>query len=264
MFGGFKTIPYLCYMENGYVYIGRLVDHNGNFVTKYYKLGKSIDFKVRELNLNSTHMPLDVQFVRVFETQHMSGLEKIFHACFDEYRVIKEYGWRRNIVTEWFDVDDDELLINKIDKIVKNFPNTTEVDLVSRVQSDTGTTINQKTSVINNLVEGRKKYKLTVMVNGEDISEDLASETMVNAYSYVANKIGFEILDKDEVYLSDDRNELLTQYVEGTQTASGCIKEFDGYHLFTGISNKRKCDTINSMIKRYNLTEMTCDVVQVN
>jgi hypothetical protein len=34
--------------------------------------------------------------------------------------------------------------------------------------------------------------------------------------------------------------------------------------LFTGISNKRKCDTINSMIKRYNLTEITCDVVQVN
>jgi hypothetical protein len=251
-------------MEKGYVYIGRLVDHKGNFITNYHKLGKSIDFKVRELNLNSTHMPLDVQFVRIFETQHMSGLEKILHACFDEYRVIKEYGWRRNIITEWFDVDDDELLTSKIDKVIKNFPNTTEVDIVSRVQSDTGTTINQKTSVINNLVEGRKKYKLTVMVDGEDISEDLASETMVNAYSYIANKIGFDNLDKEELYLSINRDELFTQYVEGTQTANGCIKEFDGYHLFTGISNKRKCETINSMIKRYNITEMTCDVVQVN
>jgi len=251
-------------MENGYVYIGRLVDHKGNFVTNYHKLGKSTDFKVRELNLNSTHMPLDVQFVRVFETQYMSGLEKILHACFDEHRVIKEYGWRRNIITEWFDVDDDELLINKIDKIVKNFPNTTEVDLVSRVQSDTGTTINQKTSVINNLVEGRKKSKLVVMVNGEDISEDLASETMVNAYSYIGNKIGFELLDKDEVYFSVDKNELLTQYVEGTQCPSSSIKEFDGYYLLTNHSNKRKNEIINSMIKRYNLTEMTCDVVQVN
>jgi hypothetical protein len=114
------------------------------------------------------------------------------------------------------------------------------------------------------LVEGRKKYKLTVMVDGEDISEDLASETMVNAYSYIANKIGFDNLDKEELYLSINRDELFTQYVEGTQTANGCIKEFDGYHLFTGISNKRKCETINSMIKRYNITEMTCDVVQVN
>ena len=93
-------------MEKGYVYIGRLVDPHGNYVTNYYKLGKTIDFKVRELNLNSTHMPLDVQFVRVFETEHMSNLEKILHACFDEYRVIKEYGWRRNITTEWFDVSD--------------------------------------------------------------------------------------------------------------------------------------------------------------
>lgn len=251
-------------MENGYVYIGRLVDHKGNFITDYHKLGKSIDFKVREINLNSTHMPLDVQFVRIFETQHKSGLEKILHTCFDEYRVIKEYGWRRDIITEWFDVDDHELLTNKIDKIIKNFPNTTEIDIVSKVQSDTGVTINQKTSVIKNLVEGRKKYKLIVTINGEDISEDLASETMVNTYSYISNKIGFERLDNDEIYLSTDKNELLLQYIEGTQTAKGCIKEFDGYYLFTGISNKRKCDTIKAMIKRYNLTEMTCDVVQVN
>jgi hypothetical protein len=253
-------------MEKGFVYVARLIDYNNKFVGNYFKIGKTQQqqYKIRETQLNSTQLPIDVIFVRVFETQHMSGLEKIFHACFDEYRVTKTYGWRRNIVTEWFEMDDDELLINKIDKIVKNFPNTTEVDIVSRVQSDTGTTINQKTSVINNLVEGRKKYKLTVMVDGEDISEDLASETMVNAYSYIANKIGFDNLDKEELYLSINRDELFTQYVEGTQTANGCIKEFDGYHLFTGISNKRKCETINSMIKRYNITEMTCDVVQVN
>jgi type I site-specific restriction endonuclease len=74
----------------------------------------------------------------------------------------------------------------------------------------------------------------------------------------------FFITEVKKVLIVVHRNELLTQYVEGTQTASGCIKEFDGYHLFTGISNKRKNEIINSMIKRYNLTEMTCDVVQVN
>jgi hypothetical protein len=251
-------------MEKGYVYIGRLVDPHGNYVTNYYKLGKTIDFKVRELNLNSTHMPLDVQFVRVFETEHMSNLEKIRHACFDEYRVIKEYGWRRNITTEWFDVSDDELLSYKIDTIIKNFPSTSEVDLINKVQSDTGTTVNQKVTVINNLQEGKKKWKLVLNINGEDISEEFASDTMVNAYSYVCHKIGFETVDIDEEYLTNNKQELIDQFKSWSNFTESCIKEFDGYYLFTCLSNKRKCDLINNMIHRYGLTEMTCEVVQVS
>lgn len=251
-------------MEKGYVYIGRLVDPQGNYVTNYHKLGKTIDFKVRELNLNSTHMPLDVQFVRVFETEHMSNLEKILHACFDEYRVIKEYGWRRNITTEWFDVSDDELLTYKIDTIIKNFPHTTEVDLINKVQSDTGTTVNQKATVINNLQEGKKKWKLVLNINGEDASEDFASDTMVNAYSYVCHKVGFKIVDIDEQYLTKDKSELVNRFIKNTQFPEGQIKEFDGYYLFTGLSNKRKCDYINNMILRYGLTEMTCEIEQVS
>jgi hypothetical protein len=250
-------------MEKGYVYIGRLVDPKGNFVTNYHKLGKSIDFKMRETNLNSTHMPLDVQFTRVFETDYMSNLEKILHACFDEYRVIKEYGWRRNITTEWFDVSDEELLANKIDVVVKNFPQTSEVDLINKFESDTGTTMNQKVIAIKNLKEGKKKWKLILNINGEDVSEEYASETMVNAYSYVCNKIGFEIVDMDEVYLSNDKSELINKQIADTQHSEGCIKEFDGYYLFTGLSNKRKCDLINNMIRRYELTEMTCTIEQV-
>jgi hypothetical protein len=250
-------------MENGYVYIGRLVDPKGNFVTNYHKLGKSTDFKVRETSLNSTHMPLDVQFTRVFETNYMSNLEKVLHACFDEYRVIKEYGWRRNITTEWFDVSDEELLANKIDVVVKNFPQTSEVDLINKVESDTGTTVNQKVTVINNLKEGKRKWKLLLTINGEDVSEDLASETMVNAFSYICNKVGFEIVDKDEMYLTNNKMEMIEQYKDWTGFSMGALKEFDGHYLMTGLSNKRKCDIINGMIKRYNLSEMVCEVVEV-
>ena len=250
-------------MEKGYVYIGRLVDHKGNFVTNYHKLGKSTDFKVRETSLNSTHMPLDVQFTRVFETEYMSNLEKVLHACFDEYRVIKEYGWRRNITTEWFDVSDDELLANKIDTVVRNYPFTYEVDLINKVQSDTGTTVNQKVTVINNLKEGKRKWKLILTINGEDVSEDLASETMVNAFSYVCSKVGFEVVDRDEVYLGNNKSQMVEQYKDWSGFSDGILKEFDGYFLMTGLSNKRKCDIINGMIKRYNLTEMTCEVVEV-
>jgi hypothetical protein len=251
-------------MEKGYVYIGRLVDPKGNYVTNYHKLGKSVDFKVRETNLNSTHMPLDVQFIRVFETSYMSNLEKVLHACFDEYRVIKEYGWRRNITTEWFDVADEELITSKIDRVVKNFPTTIEVDLISKVESDSGTTLNQKVTTINNLQEGKKKWKLILNINGEDATEDFASDTMLNAYSYICNKIGFEIVDNDEVYLAKDKSELLNRFVEDTKFASGSIKEFEGYYLFTGMSNKRKYDYISNMIKRYGLSEITCELIQIN
>lgn len=251
-------------MEKGYVYIGRLVDPKGNYVTSYHKLGKSVDFKMRETSLNSTHMPLDVQFIRVFETEYMSNLEKVLHACFDEYRVIKEYGWRRNVTTEWFDVADEELLTSKIDTVIKNFPLTTEVDLISEVQSDTGSTVNQKVTTISNLQEVRKKWKLILNINGEDATEDLASDTMVNAYSYIANKVGFEIVDKDETYMTNDKAEIIESNKNWTGFSQGSIKEFDGYYLWTGVCNKRKHDVINNMIKRYGLTEMTCEIVQVN
>lgn len=251
-------------MEKGYVYIGRLVDPKGNYVTNYHKLGKSIDFKVRETNLNSTHMPLDVQFIRVFETEFMSNLEKVLHACFDEYRIVKEYGWRRNVTTEWFDVADEELLVSKIDAVIKNFPMTTEVDLISEVQSDTGSTINQKVTTINNLKEVRKKWKIILTINGEDATEDLASDTMVNAYSYICNKVGFEIVDRDETYLTNDKSEIVESNKHWTGFSHGSIKEFDGYYLWTGVCNNRKHDVINNMIKRYGLTEMTCNIIQVN
>jgi len=250
-------------MEKGYVYIGRLVDHKGNFVTTYYKLGKSVDFKVRETSLNSTHMPLDVQFTRVFETQYMTNLEKVLHACFDEYRVVKEYGWRRNITTEWFEVSDDELLSNKIDVVIKNFPQTSEVDLINKVQSDTGTTQNQKVNIINNLIERKKKWKLILNINGEDVSEDYGYETMVKAYLYICNKVGFETVDQDEPLLASTKSELYEKYIKGTTFPEAQIKEFNGYFLFTGLSNKRKYDYINAMITKYGLNEMTCEVVQV-
>jgi hypothetical protein len=246
-------------MEKGYVYIGRLVDHNGNYITNYHKLGKSVDFKVRETNLNSTHMPLDVQFIRVFETQFMSGLEKVLHACFDEYRVIKEYGWRRNITTEWFNVSDEDLIVSKIDKVVKNFPYTTEIDLIQQVEGDTGTTVNQKTVVINNLKESKRKFELKLLINGEDVSEEIASDTFVNAFSYVCTKVGYERIDMDEQYLSKNKQELIEKY----PFAVNSIKEFDGYYLFTCLSNHRKLDVINGLITRYGLTEITCTIQQV-
>ena len=53
------------------------------------------------------------------------------------------------------------------------------------------------------------------------------------------------------------------ELVEKFHFAVNQIKEFDGYYLFTALPNQRKLDTINNMISRYGLTEMTCSIEQV-
>ena len=78
-------------MDKGFVYVARLIDYSGNFLGSFHKIGKSIQYKVRETQLNSTHLPVDILFVRVFETENQSMLEQILHTCFEDYRIQKQY-----------------------------------------------------------------------------------------------------------------------------------------------------------------------------
>jgi hypothetical protein len=243
-------------MEKGYVYIGRLVDHKGNFNTDYRKLGKSIDFKTREVSLNSTHLPLDVLFVRVFETDHMSSLEKVLHACFTEYRVTKEYDYRRNITTEWFDVDDDELFDKKINEVIKYFPKTSEVDLIQKITSDTGTTLTQKVEMINVVKKDKASSVITLTYKGQDFTQETAKLTMAKAYEIAANKVGWETIDKDEEYLSNNPQEFYDKY---TNLKAYMVIKLGDYHLYTNLDNKTKYKCIQRLCERYELTDLVCE-----
>jgi hypothetical protein len=251
---------YLSGMEKGYIYLGRLVDHNGNFVTNYHKIGKSCDFKVRETNLNSTHMPIDVQFIRVFETDYMSNLEKVLHACFSEYRVIKEYDWRRNITTEWFDVQDDELLYSKLTSVVKNFPNTVEIDMECKVQSDTGTTVTEKVEMMKVIKSVKNRWRLKVYINGEDITCETGADTFASAVEYICDKVGYERVDQDEFILSDRKEEFKERYSAYEEYA---VRKIGNLFLYTAMSNHRKAEFISNMVKRYDIPEITYEIVSV-
>lgn len=243
-------------MEKGYVYIGRLVDHNGNFVSDYRKLGKSIDFKTREINLNSTHLPIDVLFVRVFETNHMSSLEKVLHACYHEYRVVKEYDWRRNITTEWFDVEDEDLFNEKINSVIKYFPDTTEVDMVSKIQGDTGTTITYKTQMLKAVNSSRNSTKFELYLNGEDITESNAKLTMARAYQYVCEKIGWEKVDEDEFFITKDLNEYKERF---TNYRDYMVHDMgNGYYMWASMANYQKQRALEKLFQRYGLNEIEC------
>ena len=127
----------------GYVYIARIIDHGGKFVNGYHKIGLSKQYKVRETQLNSTHLPFDVMMVRVFETEDMNKLEGILHVCFEDYRVIKEYDDRRNITTEWFDVSDIDTFHSRLDKMV-SYLSVKELDLGLSIDNDETLTDEEK------------------------------------------------------------------------------------------------------------------------
>jgi hypothetical protein len=137
----------------GYVYIARIIDHGGKFVNGYHKIGLSKQYKVRETQLNSTHLPFDVLMVRVFETENMKKLEGLLHLCFEDYRVVKEYDYRKNITTEWFDVSDIDVFNDRLDKFIE-LMGIDEVDIGVSIDNDTTMTQQEKDLVKNTIDNG--------------------------------------------------------------------------------------------------------------
>ena len=137
----------------GYVYIARIIDHGGKFVNGYHKIGLSKQYKVRETQLNSTHLPFDVLMIRVFETEDMNRLEGILHVCFDDYRVVKEYDYRRNITTEWFDVSDIDMFNERLDKLI-DLMSVDEIDMGRSIDEDSSLTQEEKERVKENVEKG--------------------------------------------------------------------------------------------------------------
>jgi hypothetical protein len=237
-------------MDKGYVYIARLIDYGGNFLGNFHKIGKSIQYKVRETQLNSTHLPVDILFVRVFETENMSALEAILHTCFEDYRIQKKYVERRNITTEWFDVEDTDILNNRIDKVVKFIPNVTEINVISKIVSDKSTSIEEKEEFVNALKKG--KTKLTLKVDGQDITQDYAADTFALGLTKIAETIGWEKLDYDEELVSKTEEELAEKWT----ITKAAIREVEGYKIWTGISNGYKAKILSKHIMRNNLSNM--------
>lgn len=171
----------------GYVYVARIIDHGGNFVKGYHKIGLSKQYKIREQQLNSTHLPFDVLLVRVFETDDMNKIEGILHICFDDYRVIKEYDDRKNITTEWFNIDDIDRFNDKLDKL-SIYLNINEIDLGLSIDNDETLTDFQKIEVKNTI--GRAKYtNIKVILDDITIFNDTAKETYVSVINKITKNV---------------------------------------------------------------------------
>ena len=185
-------------MENlneidGYVYVARIIDHGGKFVGGYHKIGLSKHYKIRETQLNSTHLPFDVLMVRVFETTNMKQLESMLHICFEDYRVVKEYDYRKNITTEWFDVGDIDTFNERIDKFTElmSVYGTKEIDISRSIDSDSTLTKEEKEQTKESI--GRaKSSNLKIELDGVDISGENARTGFINFIKEMVQQIGDE------------------------------------------------------------------------
>jgi hypothetical protein len=238
----------------GYVYIARIIDHGGKFVNGYHKIGLSKQYKVRETQLNSTHLPFDVLMVRVFETEDMGTLEGILHVCFDDYRVIKEYDDRRNITTEWFNVGDIDSFNDRIDKMI-GYLKVKEVDLGYSVDNDTTLTEEEKVEVKKTI--GRaKSTNLKVTIGDKVYVNDTAKETYVDVMNDIT-----EGVEKEDVIGSFGQF-----FKESFDEFRDSIKPYDRVQMGNGLfmstwgSNVTKIKRIQSVSERFGV-KVECEII---
>lgn len=242
-------------MEKQYVYIGRLINHRNEFIDGYYKLGKTKQYTIRETQLNSTHLPIDVLLERVFETDDMVRTESLLQTCFEDYRVIKKYDDKKDKRTEWFFVDDEEKLHTRIDKIVGLFKEIKEVDLINDIQKDIETTKEEKRELITTF--RRAKSRLSLVYMGEDISQETSTYTFLLCLKKISEQTSWDKVMENEIRVTRTLEELRDRNPSADE---GQIKPYEEHYIFTGNNNDVKCKILTKLIKKLQVKDLHVSV----
>lgn len=250
-------------MEKGYVYIARIIDHGGKFVNGYHKIGLSKQYKVRETQLNSTHLPFDVLMVRVFESEDMRQLEGLLHVCFEDYRVVKEYDYRKNITTEWFDVTDIDIFNERVDKFI-DLLGVNEIDMTESIDKDGTLSEDEKIQAKENVVNGKaSKVRLTI---GENVYEGETQKSLMRkAYKYICDLVGHGKVAAIDRFVSLDANDFrkaLDHYCpEKSVFDNKVIFDLGGSYLWTATEAKTKKKHIDKLCKQFNITDVKFEII---
>jgi len=246
---------YLCDMEKVFVYIARIVDHGGKFVNGYHKIGKTNQYKIRETQLNSTHLPFDVLMIRVFECDNMGITEGILHTCFADYRVVKEYDDRRNITTEWFDVSDIDVFKERVDKIV-NLMSLTEVQLIKSIENDKTLNESEKNKIKDQICDGSNST-LRIIFNDEVFYDKVSKNNYVNVINKITRDINTdELLFKFPSYFKITKEE----FAESLQDSNKVLLE-NGLYFSTWGSNKTKMRRIINIREVLDINNLTVEII---
>ena len=174
-------------MKPGYVYIARLLDYKGEPLNNWVKIGKSIDYLVREKALNSTKLPFDAVMFRAFKAEDMDLIESMLHEAFVDYRIHKSNEARP---TEWFDVDDIDTFNSRIDKW-KSMLKIEEVDIERGIANST-TMTNSEKEVEKSLYQKTKVKKLLATIDGQEIGGENQLEVFIRTIRAIIGRVGEE------------------------------------------------------------------------
>jgi hypothetical protein len=156
-------------------------------------------------------------------------------------------------------VDDVDVLNNRIDKVIKFIPNTTEVNLISKISSDKGTSTNEKEELVSRL--RRAKSKLVFRLNGEDVSSETSRETYLYALTKIAESIGWEKLDEDEDTISTNVDDFREKFVKSFAEKS--YREIGEYKIWVNLSNMEIKRILNRHIMKNNIPNMDVSIQSV-
>jgi hypothetical protein len=238
-------------MNEQYVYIARLIDHKNEYIDGYYKVGISKQYTIRETQLNPTHLPIDIQMVRVFKTDNMVLIETILHTCFEDYRVIKKYDDKKDKRTEWFCVDDEELFFNRIDKIISVLPNIYEINLIDDVRSNMNIGKEEKQELIKNF--NKSKSKLCLIYDGVDISMENSTDTLLLTLKKISELTSWDMIMEHEIRVTNTLEELLDRNPSASKSQ---LKHFDNHYVFTGNNNEVKVRNLKKILKNLKINNI--------
>lgn len=235
-------------MNDQYVYIARLINHKNEFLDGYYKLGITKQYTIRETQLNPTHLPIDLQMVRVFKTDDMFLIETILHTCFEDYRVIKKYDDKKDKRTEWFYIDDEEVLFNRIDKLISALPNIHEINLINDIQGDNTINKEEKKELIENFK--KSKSKLSLIHEGVDISMENSTDTFLLTLKMIAEQTSWEKVMEYEIRVTKTLEEIVDRNPSANKSQ---IKHFENHYVFTGNNNEVKAKNLKKILSKLNI-----------
>jgi hypothetical protein len=179
----------------------------------------------------------------------MSQLESVLHTCFEDYRVEKEYDYRRNITTEWFDVSDTDILNSRVSKIVR-LMGAIEIDMIQKLSEDK-TMSNSDKSEMTSAIRRNSPSKVVFKINGEDLTQPTAKDTFVLAMTKIAEIVGWDVLDVREPHIATSVDELGFDYEENKM--NNCSVYVGNYIVWTNTSNQEKVRRVNNHIKYFGL-----------
>lgn len=237
-------------MVKSYLYVGMYYDifSGRNIGINDKKIGLTINPNNRESSLNATKGPIGYMFIKLYECsgeKTANEIESIFHTLLDD----------RNTHGEWYE-DENEDIIGMVESVMNNLINLgvdiKEIDL----ELDPTTTKMEREQIRRS-----KNTKLTLLYNGENLSDRFAVKTYLNGIKRISEIVGWDkIVEEGDIDVYKTIEELYDRFPYYKDKNVKVCENLDGYYVWVFLNNDIKIKRLNKLTNRFNISGMTCTI----